>query len=233
MKEGLLRTPLGIYVLKDDTHLSRWVEQHRRLDLNIDECTTLSQYLPEGGTVINAGAFLGDHALTYSQMVGPRGEVHAFEPHRLSFEALSYNMGRLRNVTCYNLALGERDETAWLNPDENVGASFVQFAPVAHAGVVSICRLDSLVLSGRPKVDRLDMVHLDAEGFELPVLRGAAALISRHRPVLVLEVCPRHMRRQSLEPGHLFDWLVEHGYEWSFLHPQPGPEQYDIVCIPK
>ena len=101
----ILRTPMGIHVLKDDTHLSRWIEREHRLDLdaNIVEIAGGAHLIPEGGGGINAGAALGDHAVAYSQIVGASGHVYAFEPDPVTYEALRQNVARLLDrLRCIN-----------------------------------------------------------------------------------------------------------------------------------
>ena len=63
---GILRTPMGLYVLEDDIGLSRHMEISGRLDHGHDEISLVCQYIPAGGVVIDAGAYLGDHTEVYS-----------------------------------------------------------------------------------------------------------------------------------------------------------------------
>src|SRR3990167_7992301 len=110
--EGVIRTPMGLYVLEQDWILSRWVEQTGRLDRGLEEVQLMAPYLSEGAVVVNAGASLGDHACVYSQVVGVTGHVYAYEPHPLTFQALQRNMARFNNVTVSPLGLGDQDGLA-------------------------------------------------------------------------------------------------------------------------
>jgi FkbM family methyltransferase len=225
--DGLIRTPMGLYVLREDTHLSRWVENSRRLDIEYDvnEIASLAHLIPEGGVVIDAGACLGDHTVIYSQIVGASGHVYAFEPHPLACAALRLNMARLSNVTVVNAALSDRTGAARLMRDPNAGASFV-----ADNGTVRIetARLDDLLF---PQLTRCDLVHLDAEGLEPQILAGAQALLARFSPVLIIEVCDHHLRRAGSSEALLLTQVAALGYEVRPIAGQDDAAQRDVLAV--
>lgn len=217
----LLRTEMGIYVLRNDTHLSRTIENANMLGVGCHEIRQYAKYIPEGGVVIDAGACLGDHVAPFAHLVGPSGMVHAFEPVPATFEALRKNTAVYRNVTVYHTALGSKCgyTRMWIN--ENVGAS-----TVADSGSVKVevARLDSLMLN------RCDFIHLDAEGSEPDILRGAKTLLSEFKPTLALEICERHLARQGESEASLRVLLREFGYIVQELNSPYAPER-NVLCI--
>lgn len=58
-------------------------------------------------------------------------------------------------------------------------------------------------------------IKIDVEGHETSVLRGAGALIDRHRPNLLIESEARHCEGA---PWSVFDWMAQHGYEGFFCY---------------
>ncbi len=229
----VIRTPEGVFVLRDDTHLSRWIEQHGRLDIAAGEIRLFQQHIPYGGTVINAGASLGDHAATYARLVGPEGTVLAFEPHPVTYEALARNMAIFTNVICFNGALGEREGDQEFALEQNIGASHIFRG--ATPGVEEVTRkvqvgtLDQIIPSLSKKVD---FIHLDAEGMEPEILLGGRELIGRFRPVMLLEVCPGHLARYGRTEADLMSILSDAKYRVETLEGQTGKEQRDILCLP-
>jgi FkbM family methyltransferase len=225
MTEGIVRTPMGIYVLRDDSCLSRWVEAANTLELpqNLVEIASFAHLIPEGGVVIDAGACLGDHTVTYSQMVGERGKVWAFEPHPLTYEALKLNTLRLRNVYTMPAALSDTAVGEHLQRDQNIGASYL-----ADEGErVSSWTLDGLML------DRCDFIHLDAEGWEPRILRGGREMLRRCRPAMVIEVCDKHLRRAGSSEAELMALLHELDYEVLSVPSHVEPELRDVMCVPR
>lgn len=227
--DGILRTAMGAYVLRDDTHLSRWVEKQNALDIaeNVREIASFAHLIPEGGMVIDAGACLGDHTVTYSQIVGVRGQVYAFEPHPLVYEALVLNVGRLVNVTTFCVALTDKAHDKSYHgfaPEPNVGASFL-----IDVGPERVpCRsLDSLLA----KVWRCDFIHLDAEGWEPRILEGARKLIEKFHPTMVVEVCDKHLRRAGSSEAELLALVASLGYRVEAIPEHADPKQRDVLCV--
>jgi FkbM family methyltransferase len=226
---GITRTPMGIFVLEDDTHLSKWVADELSLDLrsNLREIAEFASFIPPGGLVIDAGACLGDHALTYSQIVGQEGTVYALEPHPLTYQALALNMGRLNNVVTYNVGLGETAGVYRMHTEPNIGASYLTETGEV---LVEIVTLDGVL----PMLPRCDLIHLDAEGFEPQILRGGTLLFQKFSPVLVIELCDHHLRRTGSSEAEFLDQLAAMGYDVVMsLTPHTNPPLRDIVCTRK
>ena len=118
----------------------------------------------------------------------PRAEILAFEPNAESFHELQKNFRADSDVKCFNLALGARDGTAMLNQNEaNVTNSLLensnkigQYASAAlcrKKGVaeVAMARLDSFCAA--QGIDSIDVLKIDAQGYEKMVLKGAGDLL--------------------------------------------------------
>lgn len=228
MTEGIVRTAMGVYVLRGDACLSHYVENEHRLDIasNIVEIVSFAHLIPEGGVVVNAGACLGDHTVSYSQLVGSRGHVFAFEPHPLTYEALSLNVARLSNVTAINMGLSDRQGQERFTPDPtNIGASFVSDTGDVN---IEVTTLDAFLL---PRLERCDFVQLDAEGLEPRILRGGRALFEKFHPTLVLEVCDKHLRRAGSSEQELLDIVAHFGYRVLPIPSHTEPELRDVLAV--
>ncbi len=225
--EGLVRTDEGWYVLRDDTHLSRWVEQHHRLSIADRDIERYRHHISVGGTVLDCGANIGDASIAFSDLVGPRGNVLAFEPNPLTFEALLLNLLPRANVSFFNCGIAARRERATLMERPNKGASYLE--PGGPARNIPCYPLDDF--AGR--LSRCDLIHMDIEGAEVEALIGAAGIIERFRPVLVLEVNPETLARRNLTSADLFAQLTARRYEWQNIEQVEGDVQRDILAIPK
>lgn len=215
--------PNGIAVIEGDTHISKWVEESGRLDHDQNTLPLLRPHIPQGGTVVDVGAFIGDHTLYYANAVGPTGSVIAIEPNEVAFRCLAHNMAAHKQVTCLNVGASFQTLRLRFEASDNAGASRT------HAdadGVIAAISIDSLSLA------RCDFMKLDCEGWEVMALRGAFATIRHHKPVMLIEVNESALAAQGVTPGHIFDILDNHGYKYLNVYPsQPmaGP-QYDILA---
>lgn len=155
--------------------------------------------LPEDGVAVEVGSNIGMHAVPISRFCG-RGALFCYEPQRVVFQILCANLAlnARTNVFARHCAVGAeagsiRIEAGDYEQPWNYGA-FSLVAGYSAEGrypgpvaleTVPIARLDDDAdLAER---GRLDLLKVDAEGFELPVLEGAAGLIARHRPPIFVE----------------------------------------------
>lgn len=128
-------------------------------------------------TAVDIGAHVGTWSIN---MADAFEHVHAFEPveeHRQCFEA---NVGPRENVTLHALALGARDGVVTITRDpQNSGASHVSATP--GAVTVRMTTLDSF------KLEEVDLIKMDVEGYEANVIAGARETILRCRPIICCE----------------------------------------------
>jgi hypothetical protein len=64
------------------------------------------------------------------------------------------------------------------------------------------------------------------------MLRGAAKLIGKFHPKMVIEVNREALRRQGSTPEHIFRWLEDAGYTFEIIQENCVIESplYDILC---
>jgi FkbM family methyltransferase len=142
--------------------------------------------LQPGMTVLDIGANIGVHTLDLSQLVGPAGVVHAFEPQRLIFQVLCANvaLNSRANVFTHNAAVGAASGTLLvpsLHPDGAHNYGGLSLAGAQQGESVPVVTIDSLDLNV------CHVIKLDVEGMEVEALLGAAATIARFRPILYVE----------------------------------------------
>lgn len=169
----------------------KWVGEALQLyaEYSEHEVEIIGQMLKPGDVVVEVGANVGAITLPMARMVGPTGQVIAFEPQRPLFQCLAGTiaLNSLLNVDCREAACGPVDGVSWLPridytaPDNNLGAAHL-ISPDAGDGVqVNVVAIDSL------RLPRLDFLKLDCEGYEKSVLDGATETIERCRPILFVE----------------------------------------------
>ena len=144
--------------------------------------------LPQRGLCLDIGANIGNHTLAFAQHFD---QVIAFEPHPRTYEVLKLNAALASNVTTVNVGLSSAAGQVNIIEDKlNIGASSVERALDPQGQTISfdLARLDDLPeAKGELKIG---FVKLDIEGHEAEALRGAAATIARHKPVIMIEVLP-------------------------------------------
>lgn len=123
-------------------------------------------------------------------------DVLAFEPNPKMFRDLARRLGP--GARALPLALSDRNGDAELRVPRRRRGYSNQGATLAHASL-GACPFGSLLVQTR-RLDDIEtgdvgLIKIDVEGHELAVLRGAAALLARCRPALIIEIEEKHHRR--------------------------------------
>ena len=126
----LANDKLGVHLAKGKV----WEPHFRRV---------VSVLLKPGDRVADIGAHIGYNSVVLSKLVGPSGQVFAFEPVRLVYQQLCGNcaLNGLTNVWASNVAIGERDnESAEMEPLDFSGEDVhLMAASIGHGASGSRC----------------------------------------------------------------------------------------------
>ena len=151
--------------------------------------------------VIDIGANFGLWTLRYSRNYK---EVHAFEPNPYTFSVLKRNTRRCKNVKLHCCGLGDREGVADFFVHTRPGRDGFLKKRYDHKRTirVPIKLLDDFNFDA-------DLIKIDTEGYELPILMGAKKTLERKKPQLYIEI---HEKEQE-KP--IFKLLQEIGYKYS------------------
>lgn len=166
-------------------HYYAWQIRRGRFRTAEQEYVLLDQLVRPGDWVLDVGANVGHYTARLSQLVGPTGRVLAFEPVPSTFRLLAENARHFRhaNVTLLNAAASDEPMiTGMTVPDGALGPYLAHLVP--NAALKVLC----LSIDGLHLPQRVALAKIDAEGHELAVLRGMAAILDRDRPTLIVEV---------------------------------------------
>lgn len=188
----IVPTTLGLDLFIDPT-LDRGVEWDLYYQ-GVYEAGTLHvlrHVLRQGDTFVDVGANIGLMTLAGATAVGPAGRVYAFEPLPSMHQMLMRNieLNGAANVRAFAVALGEttEDRTIYENTDVNrASASLIDTGRSRAAAVVRVEVLDRFLRE--LGVGAIRALKIDAEGWDLHVLRGAKDLLSSDAaPVVIVE----------------------------------------------
>lgn len=217
-------TKEGIAVLENDSHISKWVEEEGRLDHDQNALPRILPHIKQGSVIFDIGAFIGDHTIAYAQ----KGQVHAFEPNDSAFECLQYNMNG-ENAVCRNIALSDIvHKYQMVEPNDNIGMASVKSTGILLTSTIDIYCKDYGIMP--------DFIKIDAEGYELKILKGGEETIKTNKPVLILEVNEYALTQAGTSRSELFEYLDKLGYIYSDIYGEQLEnlhKQFDIICYGK
>jgi FkbM family methyltransferase len=174
--------------------------------------------LSTDSVVLDIGAYIGQYTLLAAKY-SPAGRVIALEPHPESYQRLLANiaLNRLGNVQALNLAAGQRAERVPLLLSDQPFNSRLLPTSRSDDGMadVEVVPVDQIVREA--VLPRVDVMKIDVEGAEGPVLRGAYETLSRFHPIVIVELDRERERAFGDEPEEILGYLRDLGYAFYAL----------------
>jgi FkbM family methyltransferase len=138
--------------------------------------------------------------------------VVAFEPLPANYGLLVENMKPVpdsgASVRCESMAVAEVAGSCYMNlSNDDPGSSFVSGSGTVPCRVTTI---DDYVAEHR--IQKIGLMKIDVEGFELHVLRGARRTILRDHPRIVCELLPSYLARAGTTLDEVLQEIAELGY---------------------
>lgn len=174
----------------------------------------------KGATILDIGANLGYYSYFMAKYMGDSGRLLAVEPIPLFVDVWKKNMKehQSKNIKMFNCALGNEAKDA-------VKMSIPIVNGVVRHGLTRIDEGNSneAILSfevpmkvgdnliANEKLDRLDYVKCDVEGYEQYVIPSLDQTIDQFKPIFQIELGGKENRQ------NVVDYLLKKGYELFIL----------------
>jgi FkbM family methyltransferase len=166
--------------------------------------------LSRNSNCIDVGAHAGE-ILREMLALAPEGRHYAFEPIPYLFEGLAANEA-FRSARILNTALSDSaGETTffWVRNDPAYSGlkqrRYDRADPDIQEIRVEVARLDDIV----PSDHKIDLIKIDVEGAELPVMRGAERVIREFQPFVIFESGLGASDRYGTNGSLLYDFLAQ------------------------
>jgi FkbM family methyltransferase len=202
--------------------------------------------LPSARVIVDVGANHGDFANAASTCF-PEADVMVVEPlpkMQMCLDKIIRDQHKKwRLIKC---ALGAERGTLPLFIDEAhddisslVGFSpeYLKANPRAQSSEKLVCEVNTLdKIAAETKIDRIDLLKIDVEGFEFEVIKGAAQILGKTCAVIIEVSLVRQTGKSSLLV-EMLELLTKHGFEVvnvipSLFDPQETwrPREFNILA---
>jgi FkbM family methyltransferase len=208
----------------------------------------LRSLIEAGQTVFDVGANIGFYSVLFSEWVGPRGRVVAYEPDPENVSLLRRNLhlNQCENVVVRSVALGSecgRDTfsvdrvtrlTGHLGRGATYGATIFGTANEDLISVATTTLEDEVKQFGTP-----DVVKIDIEGGEYDALTGGAALLKNRQPIIVSEMNSwlEPLKINGTRAAHTARFLRDCGYSlWNLdsgVEVDSDSVPWMVLALPK
>ncbi len=149
----------NFWVPKNDIHFDEWkagkpFTQNKCLLKFTDYCVDKNKRFNH---ILDIGAWVGTWSMAMNKFCG---RVVAFEPDSLHYKCLVKNVSD--DIETHQLAVGSEQKLISLSED-----NFTQSKRIIGEGSIPMITIDSM------KLDDVDLIKIDVEGYEMEVLKGA------------------------------------------------------------
>jgi FkbM family methyltransferase len=230
------------------SHAFRAWRRNLRWRKHEPETPYLADLLSGAPVCLHVGASDGRHSYVMTQ-VAPRATIYAIEPSAFSYAVLKTTLawhGIGDRVTPVHAAVGDKaGEMLLVTPRKITGRMGRAYAFVADAAPEGEARPDLQdtgheaqptqvvtldAFCAERGITRVDFIRMDIEGAELMALQGAAGILDRDRPHVLLEIHPQMLEaRFNGTAAAVVELFKARGYRMFALNGNRLEERYDAV----
>ena len=206
------------------------------LNMNItkrsdDPFIIINKLLPDFDTklIVDAGASIGETSKQLSKFF-PKAKIYAIEPFPPFFKTLSCLQKDKYNISAHKIALSDFNRTSKLNINKSEGTNSLLDSKFEYSEVFDnllkkedqievICTtLDSFTEEN--KIEFLDIIKLDLQGYESKALEGASNFLKNHKVgVILCEIIFEDIYKGQSNPFELINYLVKkHSFEFFNIY---------------
>ncbi len=171
--------------------------------------------------VLDVGANIGSMSLAFGRRF-PEGTVYAFEPTDFAFGKLERNLElnpelarRIHPIKAFLARDGFQDVPEGIYSSWSLAGRANEAHPL-HGGTkhsaagAKVLTVDSFCEEAR--LEHVDFVKIDTDGYEFEVLLGARRTLKERRPVVVFETSLYGLQESGVEFRDVWDLLTPFGY---------------------
>lgn len=215
-------------------------------DYERDEITFLKKYLRPGSTFIDIGANIGLFSLYTSKIIGKDGRVISVEPSSKTFETLRENIqiNKMENVSLFKNGISDKADRLLLKVSKDGYDAWNTFGQL-NAGQdqvteeVSVITLQELLHSQKISTHQIDLIKVDVEGWEVPVLEGCKEIFSSENNVVwMMEFNDNNAQAAGFSCKRQYELFTQMGYslftynsEKNMLDEMPMLDHFSYINL--
>lgn len=178
----------------------------------------VKETIKEGMHVADIGANIGYYTLMEAHKVGNTGHVYAFEPDPRNISLLRENIALnqlMEKVTIYEQAVSNKRERKRFKLGERSNVSSF----VDRDDTVGTVEVDCISLSEFEHIDKIDIIRMDAEGYECKIIEGLLPFLHQNRKpfMIMLEIHSSEYNDTDMNFKKVLKNLFDEGFAVTHL----------------
>jgi len=213
------------------------------------KCVTdiINKIVKSGDVILDIGANIGTRSLIMGKSVGHMGNVFAFEPHPDVFKRLNDNikLNNFNNITTFPIALSDKTSTEELYSyiDDNRNSSLYPLNDIkgGEHSKIAVSTIDSIVEEA--KINRLNLIKINARGSDLLIIKGGEKSIIKFRPIVIFEYNKESWAHSGSKWHDASDFFERNNHSLYLIrqektiflnknNPPPPITSCDILAVP-
>lgn len=194
----------------------------------------LVKVVKPGMKVVDIGANLGYFSLLMADLVGPTGQVHAFEPNAALASRMTQSLalnGFSAIATVHEQALADTEADVLLfipQGEPKNGHLLPADHPTSTDDRVETHLMRTRRLDSYPELYDADIIKIDADTSEMMIWHGMSGILEQGRPLtVVLEFA----RVRYADPGAFIDRILADGFTLAVITLDGGVQPIDREAI--
>jgi FkbM family methyltransferase len=202
----------------------------------------LYSQIKEDFTCFDVGANIGETTINFARLA-PKGTIYSFEPVPFLFERLKTNtaLNKFSNILLFNLALSDKKEALYFETPQNKNSSGITLKKEKSTTTTMVNSTTIDFFIEENKIEKVDFIKIDVEGFEHYVLNGAKNTLQNMKPTLMVEIDNRYLISKNTSEKMLLS-LLQNTFGYT-LYRINGLEKikinvieetdmhYDVLCV--
>lgn len=200
--------------------IAKFISSYDTDGVGKNEFSDMAVFLKNKKPVIfDVGANIGQSISKFREKF-PGSDIYSFEPSVTTFKNLSKNFDHVENVHLFNIALGAAKHKKTFH--ENSSSVMSSFLEVDQIGdnlisgeiVVDMERLDEFCAAQIKGVSTIDILKIDAQGYDFEVLKGGQHLFDSNKVGLIyLELIFGKMYKGQPLVSDILKFLAENRFK--------------------
>jgi FkbM family methyltransferase len=192
-------------------------------EISLKNVKFFKQFLNEGDLAIDIGANIGNMTLPMALAAGKQGIILAFDPNPFVFDILKINATlntSLTTIHAYNYAITDHEGDFYYNSSEasfnNGGVSTEKnnkHGKFSLSQKIKGIELEKF-LSESYLHKSIQLIKIDAEGYDKEIIKSIRSLIQVHKPVIITECFGKLSTNERYEQFELLNSL---GYNLHYF----------------
>ena len=174
------------------------------------ESKVIKSHCVEGMNMLDLGANIGYYTAIFSQLVGVNGTVISIEPDEESYKYLSKSIDSFnyKNVFSFRIAASDtKQKLPLFISKENRGDNRLYSTNQKRKSIIVEClTIDELLKEN--KIENLDLIKIDVQGYEPKVLKGMRKIVKSSKELILLsEFWPKGILQAGENPKEFLAML--------------------------